>query len=160
MNIMIWSLITLLFILSFVGLIYPIIPSVLMVWGGVLLYHFAINPHELTMITWISLGVLTILLFIADYVANLYFVEKAGGSKWGTRAAAIGLIIGSFVLPPVGVIVIPFVLVFLVEIMQHKSLSESLKVAFGTLMAFLSGTFAKGVIQFIMIVIFVIGIWI
>jgi len=71
------------------------------------------------------------------------------------RVTTIGLIVGSFVLPPFGVIIVPFVLVLIAEMMQKKSFQESLKVAFATFMAFLSGTFAKVIIQIIMIVVFV-----
>lgn len=101
---------------------------------------------------------LTILLFVADYLANLHFVDKAGGSKWGMRAATIGLIVGSFIIPPFGVIIIPFVLVLLAEMIQKKPFIESFKVAFATLIAFLSGTFAKAIIQLIMIVVFVLDV--
>lgn len=139
---------------SFVGLVYPIIPSVLLIWAGVVLYHFGINPNELSWLSWTMLTLLTIVLFLADYLANLHFVDKAGGSKWGTRAATLGLIIGSFVVPPFGVIIVPFVLVLITEMLQKKSFLESTKVAFATLIAFLSGTVAKAVIQLIMIGVF------
>lgn len=104
------------------------------------------------------LALLTILLFLVDYLANLHFVDQAGGSKWGTRAATIGLIIGSFVIPPFGVIVVPFVFVLLAELLQKKNMKKSMKVAIATLIAFLSSTFAKGVIQFIMIAVFAIDV--
>jgi uncharacterized protein YqgC (DUF456 family) len=155
-DIIFWIIIIACFILSFVGLVYPIIPAVLMIWVGVVLYHFGINPDDLSWISWTMLVVLTILLFLADYLANLHFVDKAGGSKWGMRAATIGLIVGSFVIPPFGVIIVPFAFVLLSEILQKKTFQESMKVAFATLIAFLSGTFAKGVIQIIMIVVFFI----
>ncbi|WP_315970016.1 DUF456 domain-containing protein [Bacillus massilinigeriensis] len=141
-------------------MIYPIVPSVLIIWGGVVLYHFGINSNELSWISFTMLLLLTILLFLADYLANLHFVDKAGGSKWGTRAATIGLIVGSFVIPPFGVIIIPFVLVLITEMVQKKAIKEALKVAFATLIAFLSGTFAKGVIQLIMVVVFFIDVFI
>lgn len=155
-DILLWIIVLACFMLSFVGLVYPIIPSVFMIWAGVLVYYFGIDSHELSWITWTMLGLLTILLFLADYLANLHFVEKAGGSKWGMRAATTGLIVGSFVLPPLGVIIIPFVLVFLAELLQRKPPQESIKVAVATLIAFLSGTIAKAVIQLIMIGVFVV----
>jgi uncharacterized protein YqgC (DUF456 family) len=158
MDIMIWIIISACFILSFVGLVYPIVPSVLVIWLGVVLYHFCINRHELSWITWSMLLLLTALLFAADYLVNLHFVERAGGTKWGTRAATIGLIIGSFVYPPFGVIIVPFALVLVFEMMQKKTFKESFKVAFATLVAFLSGTFAKAVIQLLMIGIFVLDV--
>ncbi|WP_066318871.1 DUF456 domain-containing protein [Bacillus sp. FJAT-29814] len=158
MDILLWIIIVACFIVSFVGLVYPIIPSVLMIWAGVAVYHFGINTDELSWISWTMLVLLTVLLFLADYLANLHFVDKAGGSKWGMRAATIGLIVGSFVIPPFGVIVVPFVLVLLAELLQKKTFQESAKVAVATLIAFLSGTFAKAVIQFIMIVVFAVDV--
>ncbi|OIK11020.1 hypothetical protein BIV60_18885 [Bacillus sp. MUM 116] len=158
MTIIFWVIIIVVFIFSFVGLVYPIIPSVLLIWGGVMLYQFGINSHELSWVSWTMLILLTILLFLADYLANLHFVDKAGGSKWGMRAATIGLIVGSFVIPPFGVIIVPFVLVLITELVQKKTLQDSLKVAVATLIAFLSGTFAKAVIQLIMIVVFVLDV--
>ncbi|MFD0825455.1 DUF456 domain-containing protein [Neobacillus sp. M.A.Huq-85] len=151
-----WTIIIISFIFSYVGLVYPIIPSVLLIWGGVLLYQFGINSNELSWVSWTMLVLLTILLFLADYLANLHFVDKAGGSKWGMRAATIGLIVGSFVVPPFGVIIVPFVLVLIAELLQKKTFQGSIKVAFATLIAFLSGTFAKAFIQLIMIVVFVL----
>lgn len=157
-DIIFWVLILASFIISFVGLVYPVIPSVVMIWIGVLLYHFGINSNELSWISYTMLVLLTVLLFLADYLANLHFVDKAGGSKWGTRAATIGLIVGSFVVPPFGVILVPFALVLVAELLQKRSFQESIKVAFATLIAFLSGTFAKVIIQLIMIGIFVVAV--
>ncbi len=156
MDVLLWIMVIACFVFSFVGLVYPIIPSVLVIWAGVLVYQFGIDPDELSWITWTMLVLLTVLLFLADYLANLHFVDRAGGSKWGMRAATIGLIAGSFVIPPFGVIIVPFILVFLVELLQKKPFQESLKVAFATLIAFLSGTLAKAVIQLIMIGVFVV----
>lgn len=158
LDIIFWIIIVACFIFSFVGLVYPIIPSVLIIWVGVVLYHFGINSNELSWISWTMLGIMTVLLFLADYLANLHFVDKAGGSKWGMRAATVGLIVGSFVIPPFGVIIVPFVLVLIAEMMQKKTVNESIKVAVATLIAFLSGTFAKAVIQLIMIGIFTVDV--
>lgn len=158
LDILLWIIIIACFIFSFVGLIYPIIPSVLVIWIGVLLYHFGINSNELSWISWTMLVGLTILLFLSDYLANLHFVDKAGGSNWGMKAATIGLIVGSFIVPPFGIIIVPFLLVLIVELFQKKTFRESIKVAFATLVAFLSGTFAKAVIQVIMIVVFVLDV--
>ncbi|WP_100407362.1 DUF456 domain-containing protein [Bacillus solitudinis] len=158
MDIIWWSLIILCFFASFIGLLYPIIPSVVMIWAGVLLYHFLVFSDALTWWTWGTLLMLTIVLFVVDYIANLYFVKRYGASKWGMRAATIGLIIGSFILPPFGILLVPFALVLITELIQRNSIPDSLKVAFGTFIAFLSSTFAKAVIQLTIILVFVIDI--
>lgn len=158
MEYIIWLIIIALFIISFVGLLYPIIPAVLMLWGGIILYHFFIDSAGLSWWTWTSFIALTVAIFIADYVASMYFVKKYGASKRGMTAATIGLIIGSFIIPPFGIFVVPFVLVLAIEMLQNQSLSQSLKVAIGTLLGFLTSTFAKGMIQLILIGIFLVDV--
>lgn len=78
-----WIGIVLLFIISFAGLIFPIIPSIVFLWGGFLLYHFGINHEELSVVFWLAMAAFTILIIVADILANSYFVKKYGGSKWG-----------------------------------------------------------------------------
>ncbi|GGA84606.1 DUF456 domain-containing protein [Ornithinibacillus halotolerans] len=157
-DIILWIIIVALFILSFVGLIYPIIPSVIVIWVGFLLYQFAINGEELGVVFWIIMAVFTVVLFVADIVANSYFVKRFGGSKWGERGAAVAVIVGSFIIPPFGIIVVPFIAVLLIEMLQKRSIGEAFKASLGSLLGFLSGTFAKVIIQFVMIVLFIFNV--
>ncbi|MFU0790327.1 MAG: DUF456 domain-containing protein [Virgibacillus proomii] len=157
-EILIWVLIITLFVLSFVGIIFPIIPSVLVIWGGFLLYQFAINGNELTMTFWIAMGIFTVILIGADVIANSYFVKRYGGSKWGERGAAIAVIVGSFMVPPFGIIIIPFLTVFIIELLQKRTSQEAFHASIGSLFGFLGGAVAKVVIQLIMIVWFFITI--
>lgn len=158
MEFVFWIIIILLFILSFIGLLYPIIPAVLLLWSGVILYYFFINAEAISFWTWGSFIMLTVMIFVADYMASMYFVKKYGASKRGTTAATIGLIVGSFIIPPFGVFLVPFILVLLTEIVQNEPFGRSFKIAIGTLFGFLTSTFAKGMIQLIMIIIFIVDI--
>lgn len=151
MTILIWTVIVVLFILSFVGLIFPIIPSVAALWGGFLLYVFLIESSELSVWFWVGTGLLTLLILGSDLIASQFFVKKYKGSKWSERMAAIGVILGSFIYPPFGLILVPFILVFVAEMMASKNVNQAVKVAIASLFAFLSSTFAKGIIQFVMI---------
>ena len=157
-DILIWVVIIGLFLLSFIGLLYPIIPSSLLIWIGFILYHFFIKNEELTMIFWIAMAVFTVILIVADIVANSYFVKKFGGSKWGERGAAIAVIIGSFIIPPFGILIVPFITVFIIEVIQRRTIKDAIRSSFGSIIGFLSGTFAKIVIQLIMIIWFIIVI--
>ncbi|WP_042220449.1 DUF456 domain-containing protein [Oceanobacillus manasiensis] len=156
LDIMIWIAISVLFILSFVGIIFPIIPSVLVIWGGFLLYHFVLDNTELNVVFWAVMIVLTVVLIASDIIANSYFVKKYGGSKWGERAAAIAVIIGSFIIPPFGIIIIPFIAVFIIEMLQKRTAQEALLASVGSLIGFLGGAVAKVVLQLIMIIWFLI----
>lgn len=158
LDIIIWIVIVALFILSFAGIIFPIIPSPLVLWVGFLLYHFVLNSNEITVMFWIAMGILTVLLIVSDIIANSYFVKKFGGSKWGERGAAVAVIVGSFIIPPFGILIIPFVAVLVIEMVQKKSSQEALYASIGSLIGFLSGAVAKVVIQVIMIIWFFVAI--
>lgn len=155
-NILLWLAIISLFVLSFIGLIYPIIPSSLLIWVGFVLYHFFINNEELTWLFWLMMAVFTIILIVADMIANSYFVKRYGGSKWGERGAAVAVMIGSFIIPPFGILIVPFVTVFIIEVIQNRTIKEAIQSSFGSFVGFLGGTFAKIVIQMIMIIWFAI----
>ncbi|WP_079529545.1 DUF456 domain-containing protein [Halobacillus hunanensis] len=154
MDILIWIIIIALFLASFASIIFPIIPGPLVLWLGFLAYFFFINGEELSILFWIGMVILTVILIVADIIANSYFVKRYGGSKWGERSAAIGVIVGSFIIPPFGLIILPFILVLIVELVQKRSTEEAFKASLGSLFGFLSGSVAKVVIQLIMIVWF------
>lgn len=140
--------------MSFVGLFVPVIPSILLIWVGFLLYQFTIATIGLPMQFWlIALG-LTIILFLADFFANKYFVGKFGGSKWSEWGAVIGVILGVFIYPPIGIIIVPFIIVLVIELIQKQPLRSAMLAAVGAIAGFLSGIFAKFMIQLVLIIVF------
>ncbi|RKD25126.1 hypothetical protein BEP19_04730 [Ammoniphilus oxalaticus] len=156
-----WTLIALCFIGSLIGVFVPIIPGALLVWIGFLLYQFglALPGEGLSASFWWGMGVLTVLIFVADLLANLVFVKKYGGSKWGVVASIAGMVIGPFLFAgPIGFILGPIIAVFLVEWIQNKDLGLSAKIAMGTLAAFLGGGLAKVILQLAMMIWFFIAI--
>ena len=154
MNTLWWLVIAISFLLSFVGLVVPILPAVGMVWLGVAVFHFLINPLALTAATWSVLVVFTGIILITDQLANAYLVKRYGGSRWSILASIVGVVVGMIFFPPFGILVVPFVFVFLTETLQNKSADASLKTAFATLLAFLGSAVAKALMQSIMIVVF------
>src|SRR5699024_2387294 len=85
-----------------------------------------------------------------------YFVNTYGGSKKGEYAAMVGLIFGAFVLPPVGIIILPFITVLIVELFQQKTGQEALRSAIGSLIGVLSSMVVKVILQSMMIIMFMI----
>ncbi|HLR41983.1 MAG TPA: DUF456 family protein [Pseudogracilibacillus sp.] len=158
MDIIIWTIIILLFVISFVGVVLPIIPSVIFLWLGFVLYHFFINDDVLTVFFWLVTSVLTIILVMADLLTNRYFVQQFGGNKRSEWGAIIGIVIGTFIYPPFGMIVLPFVIVFLIEIISRRTVKEALYAALGAFIGFLSGIVAKVLIQAMMVLFFIIKI--
>lgn len=156
MTLILWLCIIASFILAFIGLIKPIIPSVLVLWIGFLIYQFGFDNHHLSWIFYVSMALFTIFIIIADFIMNKYFVSKFGGSKLSEYAALIGVIVGCFVFPPFGIIIIPFIAVLVVEFIQEPHFSKALKASFGSVVAFLASSIAQAIIMIIMVIWFFI----
>lgn len=147
------------FIIAFVGLIYPIIPSVLFILLGFLLYGWFFTFEELTWWFWGIELLFVVLLFVADTIANLIGVKKFGGSKAGMWGSTIGLLIGPFVLPFAGILLGPFLGAVIAELIVTKTeFKQALKAGFGSLIGFLTSAITKGILQGIMILIFILVI--
>ncbi|GGB00914.1 DUF456 domain-containing protein [Macrococcus hajekii] len=146
-----WLLVGLLFVLAFVSLVMPMIPGVLMIWAGFLVYHFLIDNTTLSWLFWLVMIILTVISLVSDYVAGSYFVKKYGGSQAGEITAAIGVIVGSFILPPFGIIVVPFIAVLLIELLATRNIRQALQSSIGSLFGFLTSTMAKFLILVLMV---------
>ncbi|WP_342388453.1 DUF456 domain-containing protein [Salinicoccus bachuensis] len=156
MEIIWWLIVIASFVIGFLGLIFPVVPSVLMFWLGFLVYHFAVNSETLSWMFWIIVFVLTVLVLFSDFIANSYFVKKYGGTKRGEYAAIVGVVIGMFLYPPFGIIFVPFVLVLIVEALNSKDFNQALKASVGSLLAFLSSAVFNAVVYVLMVAWFLL----
>ncbi|ETT82282.1 DUF456 family protein [Viridibacillus sp. FSL R5-0477] len=159
MDVIAWILIILSFIIAFVGLVYPIIPSVLFILLGFILYGAFYSFGDLPWWFWVIQILFVALLFGADTLANAFGVKKFGGSNAGMWGSTIGLLIGPFVIPIAGILLGPFLGAVLAElIVNRSSVKQAIRTGIGSLVGFLTSIITKGIIQIIMIVIFVIVI--
>jgi len=161
MEVILWIIIAALFLLSLAGIFLPVIPDTILLWVGFLLYHFFVaDPGAgLPASFWWGMVGMSVLLYGADLLTNMYFVKRYGGSKGSALAAAAGIFLGIFVFPPFGMILLPFLFVVLVELLLHnQSMERALRAGFGSLVGFLSSAVVKVVLQMVMIVWFFIAI--
>jgi uncharacterized protein len=155
-----WSLVILLFVLSFAGLFLPALPDVPFLFAGFLVYHFLINNEQLGGFFWSITIVATIVLFLIDYLSGGYAAQKAGGSKWTIPAAALGIIL-FFWLPPIGFLIGPIITVFLLEtLIMHKPPARAFKIAVSTLIGFLGGIIVKFFLMSAMIIWFLLLVFV
>lgn len=154
MTVILWLCIIAAFVLAFIGLIKPIIPSVLVLWVGFLIYQFGFHNGNLSWVFYVSMILFTVFILVADFIMNKYFVNKFGGSKLSELVALVGVIVGCFVFPPFGIIIVPFVAVLVVEMIQEPNLTKALKASFGSVVAFLASSVAQAIIMIIMVVWF------
>jgi len=131
------------------GCVLPVLPGPPLSYAGLLLLHFSkyaqFSPRFLVMF-----GAVTVIVTVLDYVVPLWGTKKFGGSKAGIWGATVGLVIGIFVLPPIGVIIGPFAGAVIGEAITGKKSSEALRAGFGSLMGFLMGVGIKLVASAVM----------
>ena len=152
-----WTIIGLLFVGAFAALIFPILPGVLFLVGGFILYGVLFSFEPFNWIFWLVQALFVILLFGADYIANIMGVKKYGGSKAGIWGSTIGLLVGPFVIPIVGILVGPFLGAAIAELLVNKkNLNEAIKIGFGSVIGFISSVITKGIIQAVMLIYFFI----
>ncbi|SFA96023.1 MULTISPECIES: DUF456 domain-containing protein [unclassified Bacillus (in: firmicutes)] len=150
-----WSIIIVMFIVAFIGLVFPIIPSSLFVIAGFLLYGVLFSFEPLNWFFWVIQGTFVVLLFGADYAANLIGVKKYGGSKAAVWGSTIGLLVGPIILNVFGIILGPFIGAIIAEaVVNKKGLNESVKVGIGSVVGLISSIFAKTILQGLMIAYF------
>lgn len=159
MDIIAWILIIVSFVIAFVGLVYPIIPSVLFILLGFIVYGLFYSFADLGWLFWVIEILFVVLLFAADSVSNLVGVKKFGGTKAGMWGSTIGLIVGPFIIPVVGILVGPFLGAVIGELLVTKTdFRQAVKSGIGSLVGFFTSIVTKGTLQVIMIVIFIIAI--
>lgn len=159
MEILGWIAAIIMFIVAFIGLVYPIIPSVFFIVGGFLLYGLIASFDEMRWLFWIIQALFVILLFGADTLANVVGVKKFGGSKAGMWGSTIGLLIGPFVIPVAGILIGPFLGAFLSELLVSRTgVKQSLKTGIGSIVGFFTSIAAKGAVMLLMIGIFILYI--
>ncbi|MFP3918810.1 DUF456 family protein [Lysinibacillus telephonicus] len=159
MEIIAWILIIASFVIAFIGLVYPIIPSVLFILLGFIMYGLFYSFADLGWLFWVIEILFVVLLFAADSVSNLIGVKKFGGTKAGMWGSTIGLIVGPFIIPVVGILVGPFLGAVIGELLVTKTdFRQAVQSGLGSLVGFLTSVVTKGIIQVIMIIIFIIAI--
>lgn len=159
MEIVGWTVTIIFFIIAFLGLVYPIIPSALLMLLGFLSYGWMVGFEQLTLLFWVIQVLFILLLFAADTLANLVGIQRFGGSKAGMWGSTIGLLVGPFVIPVAGILLGPFLgAVFAEMIVTRTSIKEAIKVGVGSLVGFLTSIAAKALIQLMMIVAFLLTV--
>jgi uncharacterized protein YqgC (DUF456 family) len=119
------ALASLMIIVGIIGIVVPVLPGVVLCWGGVLLWALLGDAGP---VRWVVLGVATVLAILGTVVKYAWpgrNLKRAGVPNLSLFAGGVLGIIGFFVIPVVG-LVIGFVLgVFLAEQLRLRDRREA-----------------------------------
>ncbi len=137
-----------LMLLGIIGCLVPVLPGPSLSFLGLLFLHFS-RFGEFSKSTLITLGIIAVAVTVLDYIVPVWGTKKFGGSKYGTRGAAVGLVIGLF-LGPMGIVIGPFIGAFVGEMIFKDDIHYAIRAGFGSLLGFLTGVGLKLAASFIM----------
>ncbi len=145
----------LLVLLGIVGSFLPVLPGPVTGWIGLLLLHLT----KAVPMNYTFLGVtlvISIIIWILDYVIPAMGTKKFGGTKYGAIGTTIGLIIGLLAPIPLGFIIGAFLGAFIGELIHdHMDINKAIKGAIGSFLGFLASTGLKFMVALIYTGLFV-----
>ncbi|MDG1849027.1 MAG: DUF456 domain-containing protein [Flavobacteriales bacterium] len=140
------------------GSIIPGLPGPPISYLGILLLHFFTNIQFGISFLWLWAFVV-IAISVLDYLFQAWGVKKFGGGKSATLGTFIGLFAG-LIFPPIGLLVGPFLGAYLGALVEVSGDNKrAFKVAVGSFVGFLSGTFLKLGVSILLLYYAIHQIW-
>jgi hypothetical protein len=159
MNILAMIIAVVMFVVGFAGTVLPILPGVVLVYGGMIVYGLMTGIESLGPKFFIIQGLATLVILGVDFVAASIGTKKYKGSKQAAVGAFIGTIVGLFVLGPFGILIGPFLGAMVVELIQGKDMNQAFSSGFGTVVGNIGGTIFKLMGEIVMIIYFFIKVF-
>ena len=151
-----WAIITLLIMaVDLAGTVLPVIPGILLIYAGYLLYGFATGWQAYGLAAIVGWSVVTALVLLLDVFAGAIGARKYGATRFGTWGSLIGGVIGALAAGFPGLILGPFVGATAGELLRGRSHREALRSGWGTFLGFMAGSVIKIAIGVVMIGTFV-----
>ena len=118
-------------IVGLLGCILPVLPGPPCSLAGMFLLFLWGSPCAQDDITWrllIIMLIVTVIVTVLDYVVPGWLTRVTGGTKYASRGATAGMLVGILFFPPWW---------------GEKKMAQGLKAALGSFLGFLLGTGAK-----------------
>lgn len=154
-----WVLAVLLIVIGTVGTFLPGIPGPVLVFAGMLVAAWIDHFLRIGWVTLTALGLLTALAVAIEIGASVIGARRVGASRLALIGAAVGTVVGLF-FGFVGILICPFLGAVIGELMAQRRLAPAVRVGVGTWIGAALGIFAKMVIVFVMLAVFLVGYFI
>lgn len=130
-----------LLVIGLLGTFLPVLPGLILSFGGLLLYKFG-TVNDLPMIYIWIFGILTVASAILNYVIPAKTNKKYGGTRWGSIGSVIGTILGLLFIPlPIGFLIGMLAGVFVGELFHDsKDKKKAMNSVKGAFIGFIYGT--------------------
>lgn len=130
-------------LIGLLGCVVPILPGPPVSYVGLLLMRWSgYADFSTDFLIWMAVA--TVAVTVVDFFLPVWMTKRFGGSKKATLGAGLGLVVGIFVFPPLGMLLFPFLGALAGELINNSEDSaKAFKVAFASFAAFMLGTGLK-----------------
>lgn len=144
----------LLHVVGIAGCVLPVIPGPIVSYFGLLALHFT-KYADYSVEFLVLFAIVAVVVQVIDTVVPIWGTKKYGGSKAGIWGATIGLVVGIFFFPPLGIIIGPFLGAVVVELARGTDQKKSLRAGWGAVVGFMLGIGVKLIASFVMAFYFI-----
>jgi uncharacterized protein YqgC (DUF456 family) len=151
MEIVLVILAFLLLVTGLLGAVLPVLPGPPLSYIGLLLLQWSGYPGFSPAFLWIWAGIAAVVT-IMDYFLPALMTKQFGGSRAASIGSFLGLLVGIFFFPPLGMIFGPFLGAFAGELIHSNADgAKAFIAALGAFFAFIVGSGAKLIASSIML---------
>ena len=130
-------------IIGIVGCIVPGIAGPPFSYASLILLSIAKRWEPFSAKFLIIMALITVIVTALDYLLPAAGAKKYGASKLGFWGAIVGMILGIFFVPPLGMIIGAFIGAIAGELLKGKQSYEALKAGWGVVMGVMLGVLLK-----------------
>lgn len=150
LDIVLWITAAAFMIIGLAGTVLPALPGIPMIFVGAWMIAFIDDYERIGWFVLVVLGVLTVIGFAVDWVAQTMGAQKAGASKYGLAGSLVGTVLGLF-MGIFGILFMPLIGAFIGEYIAQRDLRVASQVGWATWLGMLAGTALKLALSFTMI---------
>ena len=151
-----WTIVTLLIMaVGLAGTVLPIVPGILLIYAGYLLYGFATGWQAYGLPAIVGWSVVTGFVLLLDIYAGAIGAKRYGASRSGAQGSIVGGLIGALAAGFPGIILGPFAGAAAGELPRGRSYREAFRSGWGTLIGFVVGSVVKIAIGLVMVGTFI-----
>ncbi|MDP6795139.1 MAG: DUF456 domain-containing protein [Verrucomicrobiota bacterium] len=155
-----YGIVLLIMFIGVMGNLIPGIPGTPLILAGAVGHQLYFAGQGDAGWGWVAvLAAFGLLALGLDYLATLIGAKKLGATWKGMIGAVLGVIVGVFVFPPIGLIVGPFVGAMGFEWAFGREARESAKAGVGAVLGLALGVLGKLICSVVMMALFAFAAW-